>query len=217
MGHYKKGIETKNKILSVAKKLFYEKGFKETTIADIANTADVPVGLVNYYYKKNDLLGDAFHQFILKIYTEIETQVGNHIENQIQRQLIFYRLYYGSIFNNENLLKLYRLYITKDYILEETQEILQNNIYENIMELSLDIDHAVLQRLLVVEYGTRKQLVNDTSSLWDQQAPYQMSDFVSTLSARLTGASLAVIEKNIHKIDSLMKRIRFTADDFINT
>lgn len=215
MGHYKKGIETKSKILSVAKKLFYEKGFKETTIADIANTADVPVGLVNYYYKKNALLGDAFHQLILQIYTEIETQIGNDIENQIQRQLIFYRLYYGSIFNDENLLKLYRLYLTKDYILEETQEILQNNIYKNIMELSLDIDHAVLQRLLVVEYGTRKQLVNDTSSLWDQQAPYQMSDFVSTLSARLTGASLAVIENNIHRIDALMKRISFTVDDFI--
>jgi len=214
MGRYKKGIETKNKILSVAKELFYKKGFKETTIADIAVTADVPVGLINYYYKKNDLLGDIFHHFILQVYSEIETQIGNGIQNQIQRQLIFYRLYYGLIFNDENLLKLYRLYLKKDYVLEETQEVLRNNMYKNILELSLHVDHAFIQRLLVAEYGARKQLVNDTLTLWDKQAPYQMADFISTLSARLTGASLTVIDNNIHKVDSLMNRVHFTVDDF---
>ena len=47
---YKKGIESKNKIYQSAKKMFYEYGYKKTTIEKIAEDADVPVGLVTYYF-----------------------------------------------------------------------------------------------------------------------------------------------------------------------
>lgn len=40
-------------------KLAYKRGFRETSLADIAEAADVPVGNVYYYFKTKDELGEA--------------------------------------------------------------------------------------------------------------------------------------------------------------
>lgn len=42
------------RLISAAKELFYQQGFSNTTIADIAKLADVPLGNVYYYFKTKD-------------------------------------------------------------------------------------------------------------------------------------------------------------------
>lgn len=49
---------TREKIINTAWKLFYEKGFGETTINDILREADISKGTFYYYFRsKDDLLG----------------------------------------------------------------------------------------------------------------------------------------------------------------
>ena len=47
---------TEEKIKEVARKLFIEKGFKHTTIREIAKEAEVNISLMNYYFRSKDKL-----------------------------------------------------------------------------------------------------------------------------------------------------------------
>lgn len=57
MGKYKVGIETKEKIYETSKALFYEKGYTNTTCAQIAKSSNSNVGLINYYFGAKSGLG----------------------------------------------------------------------------------------------------------------------------------------------------------------
>jgi TetR/AcrR family transcriptional repressor of nem operon len=47
------------RLIETAMKLAYKHGFRETSLADIAEAAHVPVGNVYYYFKTKDELGEA--------------------------------------------------------------------------------------------------------------------------------------------------------------
>lgn len=50
MSIYKKSNDTKNKLFSCAKNLFYEKGYYKTSIDDISQMANMNRALISYYY-----------------------------------------------------------------------------------------------------------------------------------------------------------------------
>ena len=47
------------RLVEAAKVLIHQKGFNQTTLADIALLADVPLGNVYYYFKTKDAIGEA--------------------------------------------------------------------------------------------------------------------------------------------------------------
>ena len=51
--------DKRTRLLGSANKLMYYQGFNQTTLADIAKEADVPLGNVYYYYKTKEDLGHA--------------------------------------------------------------------------------------------------------------------------------------------------------------
>lgn len=53
----RKRQDKKHKLVLAAKILVYKKGFSETTLADIAHQADVPLGNVYYYFKTKEAIG----------------------------------------------------------------------------------------------------------------------------------------------------------------
>ena len=53
----RKRQDKKHKLVLAAKTLVYKKGFSETTLADIAHQADVPLGNVYYYFKTKEAIG----------------------------------------------------------------------------------------------------------------------------------------------------------------
>ena len=85
-------------ILYTAKALFLELGYRKTTIALIAEKAGVSVGLVNYYFKKEEIVGQIFHDFILYIRRFLNKKLGFMIENQFQMHILFNRIFFIKIF-----------------------------------------------------------------------------------------------------------------------
>ncbi len=53
----RKRQDKKQKLIIAAKALIHKKGFGETTLADIAHEADVPLGNVYYYFKTKEAIG----------------------------------------------------------------------------------------------------------------------------------------------------------------
>ena len=51
--------DKRTRLIDTAMKLAYKHGFRETSLADIAEAARVPIGNVYYYFKTKDELGEA--------------------------------------------------------------------------------------------------------------------------------------------------------------
>ena len=51
--------EVRNKILSAAEKVFYEKDYRGAKLTEIANEAGIPVALIYTYFKNKEVLFDA--------------------------------------------------------------------------------------------------------------------------------------------------------------
>jgi TetR/AcrR family transcriptional regulator, transcriptional repressor for nem operon len=52
-------VDKRTRLIETAMKLAYQNGFRETSLADIAEAAHVPVGNVYYYFKTKEELGEA--------------------------------------------------------------------------------------------------------------------------------------------------------------
>ena len=67
-----KRSDKRERLINAAKELFYKQGFSNTTIADIAKLADVPLGNVYYYFKTKDEICEA-------VISERNTEINNII------------------------------------------------------------------------------------------------------------------------------------------
>jgi AcrR family transcriptional regulator len=58
-------IDKRSRLVSAAVSLAYQNGFGDTSLADIARKAEVPLGNVYYYFKTKDEIGEAIVEFRL--------------------------------------------------------------------------------------------------------------------------------------------------------
>jgi AcrR family transcriptional regulator len=66
MAKYETGIRTKEKILNACKKLFYEKGYDDTTYDDICREGNVNRGLIHYHFQGKFNIGrQVFSKFLV--------------------------------------------------------------------------------------------------------------------------------------------------------
>ncbi|WP_195269437.1 TetR/AcrR family transcriptional regulator [Eubacterium sp. 1001713B170207_170306_E7] len=205
MAQYKNGIETKKRILQTAKELFYEHGYRQTTIAMIAEKAEIPVGLVNYYYKKEALVGNIYHEFILAINEMVEAQLSEQLENHLQKHILFNHIFYIKIFEDSASKSLYELLLTKDLVLKETHQYVRESMMAVISEFNLHIQKEVFQKLMIAEYGARKYLLKDCFETLDPSKSKNFINFLATITVRLAGVDTNIIEKNLKKADRLLK------------
>src|SRR5687767_587590 len=51
--------DTRNRLVSAAKEVIHRQGFRDTTLAEIAAAADVPLGNVYYHFRTKESLAEA--------------------------------------------------------------------------------------------------------------------------------------------------------------
>jgi AcrR family transcriptional regulator len=82
MGHPRKAYNTKERyyaILQAAEKLFGEKGYQGVSIEEIARTAGVAKGLVNYHFgSKEKLLVHVLSKGTTTLFTQLESVIRTH-------------------------------------------------------------------------------------------------------------------------------------------
>src|SRR6267142_5377921 len=63
--------DKRTRLIETAMNLAYRNGFRETSLADIAEAAHVPVGNVYYYFKTKEELGEAVVERLLAQFREV--------------------------------------------------------------------------------------------------------------------------------------------------
>jgi AcrR family transcriptional regulator len=67
-------LDKRTRLIETATKLAYGRGFRETSLADIAEAARVPVGNVYYYFKTKDELAEAVVERYLGEFRAAQTE-----------------------------------------------------------------------------------------------------------------------------------------------
>lgn len=99
------------RLINAAKELFYKQGFNNTTIADIAKLADVPLGNVYYYFKTKDEICDA-------VIREISIEINSILSE------------FSALPTAED-----KLFAIVDYYKNRAEEVAQHgNIFSNLVQ-----------------------------------------------------------------------------------
>lgn len=62
--------DKRDRLIQTAVSLVHQQGFRQTTLADIAQQAQVPLGTVYYFFKTKEAIGEALVEQYLRIYRE---------------------------------------------------------------------------------------------------------------------------------------------------
>lgn len=215
MAGYKKGQETRQKIYVAAKKMFYHFGYKHSTIEKIAEEAGVPVGLVNYYFKKDEIIFEVYKEFCANIRKTIDEQVGRKLENTLQSHILFTRVFFAVILSNDKNKEMYKEIFTNE-LLDVGAEFMNESDFRRIVyDFKIDISDAIFQRLITAEYGARRALLIDRYDRLDAVRNKDLINFLATIAVRLAGVDIAVVMQNVRKTDALFSEMDLTNLKFL--
>ena len=81
-------VDKRARLIETAMKLAYKHGFRETSLADIAEAAHVPVGNVYYYFKTKGELGEAVVEWRLAEFRALRDEI-DRLSSPKERLLAF--------------------------------------------------------------------------------------------------------------------------------
>lgn len=151
---YAKGILTQQRIISVSKHLFYERGYKKVTLRRISMESEVNLGLLNYYFNGKGHLGMTIYMEVRKaMNAELTRCFPNRmgveyflLSSAAELMLCLHSRQYGEFYLN----------MSKE---PQFKKDVNETIIDTILKYSQDnrSDHAVLSSLSIM--ATKPALV----------------------------------------------------------
>lgn len=103
---YLAGEQTKRNILRESKKLFYKKGYTETTYNDISSAAKVNRALIPYHFKTKQILGlEIYNQIIAEFYELIDSVLDTDQFDTDFVSILHTVAYYRLLASNKHFLQ----------------------------------------------------------------------------------------------------------------
>ena len=101
------GEETKQKILNIAKKDFYNYGYNKAIMQRIANETGIALGSMAYYFKKKeDIASFVLQDYIDRILHYVSENMSNQVST-LTRHAIINIPYYKNIICDDNTKRFY--------------------------------------------------------------------------------------------------------------
>lgn len=208
---YKKGFETKESIIRVAKKMFYEMGYTKSTVQKIADNANIPLGLIPYYFKtKDNIVLEINSKFYLVIHEFVNNRL-NVKKNSYLKLFIVNSIYYHIILSDENNRRFfYEVLRNKSNFRSLSYSV--ERIYKMIAkEHSLDFTETDIECIMIAEFGGRRELLlNYCEGNLDVELEYLLKT-LSALTGRLFGVTDEVIEEYSKICTDFKKEYDFSA------
>ncbi|MFV0529688.1 MAG: TetR/AcrR family transcriptional regulator [Lachnospiraceae bacterium] len=195
---YPKGIETKKNILTIAKQLLYENGYKKTTIQMIASKAHVPIGLVNYYFKKNEFIDTIYLDFYKNVSGFVSEHAGEQMQNSLQEHIVIHQLMMTHFHSDPKLLS-FLLEISHAGLLPQSvAERMHKRQLDFIKSMHLDTTAQYNQWCLLAEQGACIELLEQNTQIKAEDPEFQdLLAITATIAVRLAGVTPRTINKNL--------------------
>ena len=198
---YRTGIETKLSILSAAKRLFLEYGYKSVTVHAICDAAGVKLGTFTYYFsRKDDLIGALYNSYMQACKDYVDAHAPSGL-SPAEHHMHAVMLYYARLYDDERIIAFHhevlRLSSASSYF-ENPRAVLAD--FSDDGEVSRD--DATYGLLVLADNAVRRELnldfiEQDCRGLDDVR---ELITDIYTITARLFGtnrdALLAYIESS---------------------
>ena len=157
----RKGIMTKQNIITAAKSLFYERGYNKTGIQDIADFADVKLGTITYYFKKkDDMIADIYNTFFMALYDYV-SETSERDLNLYTKYCYTLVLYYAKILSDPSNTLLYYEVLAKNVDNGGCLAITKTLNRSCLDFLNKSYTEKDLEIIALAEFGARKELFMD--------------------------------------------------------
>lgn len=192
---YKKGFETKENIIKVSKQLFYDLGYTKATVQKIADTANIPLGLIPYYFKtKDNIVLEINSKFYLEIYEFVNSRL-NVKKNSYYKLFVVTSIYYRLILSDENnkrffyeVLRNKSNFRSLSYSIERIYSMISKENNNNFTQIDLDC-------IMIAEFGARRELLlNYFSGKIDIDIDYLVKT-LSSVTGRFFGIDKDLIDE----------------------
>jgi TetR/AcrR family transcriptional regulator, acrAB operon repressor len=152
-------LETRNRILDAAERVFFEKGVSRTSLADIAHEAGVTRGAIYWHFaNKGDLFTAMFDRSLLPLDELVEASLDTKEPDPLGRMRDIFIWCMRNIALDEQRRRVFDILFLKCEFVEEmgpVRERHQNNMREGIERIERGLFNAIEQGQLPATLDTR--------------------------------------------------------------
>lgn len=201
-----KGLLTQTKLLTIAKQLFFEKGYSETSIKEICEIAQEKTGTFAYYFKtKEKIVSQIYADLLMNCYSFVSKKENRKMDS-LEKNTIVALIYYLVIFESKNTIAFHYETMQRESIESYMGPHLTTRFHKQfVYDLKLDLDESELDDILLAEYGLRREIV---TKFIENPGNKTINDVVNKI--HLFRARLMKIDEN------LMRAYLFNANEFIH-
>ena len=208
---YANGILTKELIYQTARRLMYENGYKKTTYQMIAQKANVPVGLVNYHFKKQELLDKIYMDYLCQIQDFIAAQAEGLLDNELQAHMLQSNIMMTQIFRDSNILSFPLEVNESDLVPPAFHGAVRKKQVEILNYFHVDITPESYYWCAAAEYGARRELILQNKDVDINSSDFRrLLDLLPTIAVRIAGLSPAIIQKNQEKANRVFAGLDYS-------
>lgn len=206
MARINKGILTKQKILQVAKELYYQKGYCAITVQDICKQADIGFGTFTYYFTtKESLVSEIYSELLVKAYA-YANYLAKRPMNHLERNVIATFLYYNTIYKDEQNLKFHYDVFNKISNDIFPMKNLKRIYMGFVRDFNLDIDDKELLQISTAELGVRRQLTLEYIDNRMFDSPLELVITIYKMMGRLFIIDESIINEYISRAVEFLKK-----------
>ena len=200
MAKSKKGRETKARIYEASKYLFYHYGYRKTTLLKISERADVPVGLISYYFKSKDhIVSMIYEDFMGKIDDLIEASCKNQIDNAILYHAVLSRVYYQIILSDPNNTRFYRGFLKQKSNNKVLHSLIGKRYLAYLKDFNIKISDTDFEIILNADFGARREFF-----LYYFDHPDEIT--IQSVVTFTNGVVPRLLKLNQQKIDAILEK-----------
>ena len=156
MPSYQPGIQTREKILNTCKKLFYEKGYDDTTYNDICQEGNINRGLIPYHFKsKYNISRSIFVNFLVDNNSLVRSLIKEKYgDTKLQyAPAVHLRSYLNIIYSDEKFKRFYYQISRVTEFSSNYTDVLESFHRQNIETFKLDLTEIDIKFLTATVTG----------------------------------------------------------------
>lgn len=206
-----KGQLTRQKILTVSKNLFYEKGYDLVKVKDIIATCEIAAGNLTYYFPtKSSIAISIFSEYIRNIFKFIDTEFPEW-DHFYYKNLAMSSIFNINIFNNTKVAIFYKEvmemksmhYLLRDSIVD---------VYEKLADsFGHNYDNHQFKYFYYADLGARHEIVlNYLHGNFPELSPIGLVKIVHQNTTLLLGVSDADFQRFFEEVQSAIGKTDFS-------
>lgn len=193
---------TRNKIIEVSKKYFYELGYSKTRMQDIAKESDIVIGSLTYHFKKKENIVSAIlTEYLKRLY---EYTLNHTKENLNHLQLHFYASipFYKNLLIDEKVKRFFYEFTqaqsvhSTNYGGSELSDFITNVYHLSLKDYNIFVSPKYVNMAQKYGYGGRVQVIIDyIEGDLEGISIEEMSNFLSSAREMLMGIPKSELDR----------------------